>query len=375
MSFKIPVVVVGAGVIGLSVAIRLQESELYSVLVVAEHTPTKGMAHGVKPSIEWASPWAGAHWRPWSSNDDHSMQKRELDTYHEMMATAESNLWAGLKKTTGIDLYESMDGEDRLWYVDAVPGARKIPADLLPDGVAYGIEYTTLVIDVPEYLVYLMDLFATIGGTIVKRRIAHIGEAVDVVTKHGKASRVIDPFVVNCTGLGSLSLGGVADKQMYPIRGQTLLVHAPDVKRTITRLGETFGYVIPRGNGKVVIGGTSEKYNRDKRPNSETTETILHRALDLEPALVSKSLALTSKEGKIADLRKRIISVNVGFRPAREGGVRLEHEAIDTKRHGKIQVFHCYGHSGFGFQSSLAYAKDVLDLVNIAARIYEHRRE
>ncbi|KAJ2557929.1 hypothetical protein EV175_001053 [Coemansia sp. RSA 1933] len=276
------------------------------------------------------------------------------------MVVAESNPEAGIHKVDGIDYYETLDGEDRLWYVEAVPGAREISVDLLPDGVAYGVEYTTLTINVPLYLAYMMNLFITNGGSFVQRRISHISEAADVC-KEGTG-----PFIINCTGLGSLSIGGVEDKNMYPIRGQTLLVRAPNVKRTITRKGNVFGYVIPRGDGTVIIGGTAEKNSWDKCPSSDTTETIMHRVLDLEPALVQEEgiASMISKEDKVTDLRARILAVNVGFRPARVGGVRLEHETINTTTHGKLQIFHCYGHGGFGYQSSLAYAKDVLDLVD-----------
>ncbi|KAJ2867282.1 hypothetical protein GGI22_001094 [Coemansia erecta] len=366
MTIKRPVVVVGAGVIGLSTAIRLQESERYSVTIVAEHTPSDILL-GEKQSTGWASPWAGAHWRPWSSNDNLSLQKKELDTYNEMILTAEANPEAGIKKVTGIDLYESIGGEERLWYADAVPGACEITTDMLPEGIAYGVEYTTLVINVPVYLVYLMGRFAALGGSVVKRRIAHICEAADVIAERARASRETAPFVVNCAGLGSLDLGGVEDKRMYPVRGQTLLVRAPDVKRTITRVGGTFGYAIPRGDGTVILGGTAEKYSWDRRPNWETTETILHRALELEPALVPAQLAPMPTADRVADLRKRVLSVNVGFRPAREDGVRLEHETISTEKYSEIQVFHCYGHGGFGYQSSLAYAKEVLELVSSVA--------
>ena len=42
-------------------------------------------------------------------------------------------------------------------------------------------------------------------------------------------------LVINATGLGARSLGGVKDEKVYGARGQTLLVRAPEVKRCIMR--------------------------------------------------------------------------------------------------------------------------------------------
>ncbi|KAJ2655646.1 hypothetical protein IWW48_005422 [Coemansia sp. RSA 1200] len=364
MSSKQRVVVVGAGVIGLSTAVKLQENGRYSVTVVAEHTPNE-IVQGMKMSPEWASPWAGAHWRPWSSNDNISLQEKELSTFHELMALAESNPETGIHKIVGIDLYESLDGGEKPWYASAVSDACEIPAESLPDGVIYGIEYTTLVIDVPKYLVYLVNRLATQGVHIIERRINDISEAVELGTESNGALQLPNPIVVNCTGIGSLILGGVNDKKLYPIRGQTLLVRAQDAKRTITRVGKPLSYVIPRCDGTVIIGGTAEKHSWDTLPSNGTTETILRDALDLEPALVVKGNGDLSVTEKVADLQSRIISVNVGFRPMRDGGVRLENEVITTNKYGSVQIVHCYGHGGFGYQSSLAYAKAVVELVDL----------
>ena len=56
-------------------------------------------------------------------------------------------------------------------------------------------------------------------------------------------------------GLGARFLGGVEDKAMYPVRGQTVLVRAPWVrfgKTEVTESGLT--YIIPRRSGDVRAG-------------------------------------------------------------------------------------------------------------------------
>ncbi|KAJ2659264.1 hypothetical protein IWW48_003601 [Coemansia sp. RSA 1200] len=379
MTYKRSVVVVGAGVIGLSSALKLQETGRYSVTVVAEHTPNE-IVSGKLPSVGWASPWAAANWSPWSGNSNPLLQKKELATYRELTDIVEKTNpdVIGIQRVHGVFFYENLGDKkqgqqkQRPWYADAVSGFHDIPAESLPNGVTYGIEYSTFTFNVPKYLAYLMNQLTALGVRIVERRISDISEAAEYSRNIGGSlqdtNTTAGAIVVNCTGLGSLTLGGVNDKNLYPVRGQTIVVRAPGAKRTISRTGELLIYVIPRGDGTAVIGGTTEENSWDSQPSSETTETILRGALDLEPALVQEDSGNLSEEDKMADLKGRIISVNVGFRPMREGGVRLERETVSTENHGNLQVVHCYGHGGFGYQSSLAYANAVVDLVDDASQ-------
>lgn len=60
------------------------------------------------------------------------------------------------------------------------------------------------------------------AGITFKRAIfRHICEAADVHHTGQKAD-----LVVNCTGLSASRLGGVEDKKMTPVRGQTVLVRS-----------------------------------------------------------------------------------------------------------------------------------------------------
>jgi D-aspartate oxidase len=65
--------------------------------------------------------------------------------------------------------------------------------------------------------------------------------------------------VVVCVGLGARFLGGVEDKDVYPMRGQVCLVRAPWVKNCMSMSGgpgRIWTYMIPRRSGDVIIGGT-----------------------------------------------------------------------------------------------------------------------
>ena len=53
-----------------------------------------------------------------------------------------------------------------------------------------------------------------------------------------------------------------------------------------------------------------------------------------------------------------VVRHNVGLRPLREGGARLEKENIDG-----FWTVHNYGHGGYGYQSSYGCSKEVVELV------------
>lgn len=106
-------------------------------------------------------------------------------------------------------------------------------------------------------------------------------------------------------------------------------------------------YIIPRpSQGHVIIGGTYQKNNWDTSVNFETAREIWDRAVEFLPALKSD--------------KSRIISHNVGLRPAREGGPRIELQKVrlpfvSDLMHGvkgtiseerELPIIHAYG---FGY--------------------------
>jgi len=65
------------------------------------------------------------------------------------------------------------------------------------------------------------------GIQIQRRRLASLDQAFEIPVI-GKV-----PLVVNATGLGARSLIGVEDTAVYPARGQTVLVRAPEVSQCV----------------------------------------------------------------------------------------------------------------------------------------------
>jgi D-amino-acid oxidase len=223
----------------------------------------------------------------------------------------------------------------------ASPGAPKI---------ACGAYYRAMTVNVPRYLLYIQEKARSWGVQVVKTRLAADGDfsaALQEAERLAQASGRVKPSCfVNATGLGAKKLCG--DEDMYPIRGQTVLVKG-EASTTITRVGDGYrAYCIPRpGSGTTILGGTKEEGIWDERPDDKITEQILlHNAWQI-PEL------LTGPDGRF-----EVVSVQCGLRPARKGGPRMETEVV-----GARTVVHAYGHAGAGYQNSVGSARAVVGMV------------
>ena len=110
------------------------------------------------------------------------------------------------------------------------------------------------------------------AGVVFKRDIfAHISEAANVHDSGQKAE-----LIVNCTGLSAAKLGGVQDKNMVPVRGQTVLVRNDPGTMIHTEPfgdGDELCYVMKRAAGKSFVSlPSSEKSNSRLNPLQNQVE-------------------------------------------------------------------------------------------------------
>jgi hypothetical protein len=91
-----------------------------------------------------------------------------------------------------------------------------------------------VLINSPHYLTWLLRQFVSKGGKLHRQTLNCISEVFDGIDTVGKGERQQVDGVVNCTGLGSLHLGGVKDSCLFPTRGQTVIVKGNHIKKTIT---------------------------------------------------------------------------------------------------------------------------------------------
>ncbi len=79
---------------------------------------------------------------------------------------------------------------------------------------------------------------------------------------------------------------------VHPIRGQMVLLEGPpDLVRRIILWGDR--YIIPRSDGRLVVGSTIEDVGFDKRVTAEGVASILSDALSVAPGLARLSVAQT----------------------------------------------------------------------------------
>lgn len=311
------VVVVGAGVIGLSAAIRLQEAGL-TVRVVARDLPP-----------DTTSGVAAAIWYPYRAYPEADVLRWGRNTFavfEQMAATPATGVRMGVAK----EVFRGSAPDP--WWRAAVTDLRRCRPAELPEGYRDGLVFTTPVVEMPVYLAALWRRFASAGGVMEQRTVGSLGG----LERTAEA-------VVNCAGLGARELAD--DATVAPIRGQVVLVENPGLDQVVLdEYGDDVTYIVPR-TSDCVLGGTAEVGATDLEPDPGTASAILRRCTALEPRLKGA----------------RVLGHRVGLRPGRPA-VRLERE-----EHGDgTPLVHCYGHGGAGVTLSWGCAADVVALIGDA---------
>ncbi|KAL5341684.1 FAD dependent oxidoreductase [Aspergillus crustosus] len=346
------IVVLGAGVSGLTTAYLLSQDPANSITVVAKHMPGEY-------DIEYCSPWAGADYLPaGKAGSNHARWERE--TWQPLKEITEKHPEAGIHFQDTITYNRAKDQEtptgqrsadlfgDNPWYKDVMPN-EPVPKSQLPPGIVNAQTLTSICINTMIYLPWLVGQCRK-NGTIFKRAVfKHVSHA----TKAHHSGQPAD-IVVNCTGLSSKSLGGVNDTKLYPARGQVVVVRneAPSI---ISISGTDDGgdercYVMTRAaGGGTILGGTYQKNEWNPLPDANLATRIMKRAIALCPELVGEGQGIEGLD---------IIRHGVGLRPLRDGGPRIEAEEISG-----VAVVHNYGHGGFGYQASYGCAAEAVRLV------------
>jgi D-amino-acid oxidase len=319
------VTVLGAGVVGLTCALRLAEAGCGVRVVARERLGAT------------TSSAAAAMWYPYRAFPFTRVLGWSRVGYDEFARLAAVEPAAGARLRTGVELQRAAGPEP--WWAGAVPDLAR--STDVPDGYAFGWRFATPVVDMSRYLPWLESRLAAHGV---------VPEAADVADLDALAALAAPGgVVVNCAGLGARAL--VPDASVTPVRGQVVLVEQLGLDEWVVddSAGGPLTYVIPRIDD-VVVGGTAEEGATDPEVDPATADALLERATALVPALAGA----------------RVVGHKVGLRPARPT-VRLEAEARpDAGVHPGGTVVHCYGHGGAGVTLSWGCAAEVVDLVRAA---------
>jgi len=299
------VTVVGAGVVGLTCAVRLME-EGHRVDVLARDLP-----------LETTSAVAAAIWYPYRALPRDRVLAWSARSYEEFVRLADV-AGAGVALRGGVEVFTSPQEDP--WWRPAVPRLERVPP---PDGYADAWTFLAPVVEMPVYLGWLAQRVADLGGTITRLNLSALPVGADVV--------------VNASGIGSRLLA--ADPSVGPVRGQVVYVSQVGLESWSLDASADLTYVIPRSHD-IVVGGTDQEGVWSRTPSPVDAAAILDRARRLVPELAAATV-----------LRHR-----VGLRPARTS-VRVER--VDD-------VVHCYGHGGAGVTLSWGTADEVAALVGSA---------
>ncbi|KAG6037835.1 hypothetical protein E4U41_004704 [Claviceps citrina] len=366
------VVIIGAGVIGLSTAVKLQarlETTYQSpasrpqILLVAKEwpAPTVPGASPLPHSPDYASMWAGAHVRPIPATTaqlrrEASWLRTTVGEFHRQVAAEPA---CGIARTRGVEYLEAPEpgylSQDAGSFAaeTALPGYTRFATCELPDGVALGYEYDTFCINPPVYCAALLRRFLLGGGKTLR---ADLKSEWDAFSLAQEVKLVVD---ASGTGFG--------DDSVFPTRGQTVVTDL-DVPATVTKQYKdgTWSFLIPRFlHGGTIVGGTKEPGDWRSTPCPSTRSRLLEKGLELQP--VAHGRSSTPPVIKTMQDVKVLYDV-VGRRPTRSGGLRLEMEkrALRPQAGGEarsLAVVHAYGAGGRGYEMSWGVAEEVVELV------------
>ncbi|WP_107483287.1 FAD-dependent oxidoreductase [Streptomyces humi] len=302
------VIVVGAGVAGLTTAVVLAESGR-RVRVWARETGGRT-----------TSAVAGALWWPYRIEPEALVGEwalASLVVYEELAARPEE---------TGVRLVEGVHEGLRLEGLG--PWAARVPG--LTD-TGEGVAARLPLIDMPVHLAWLRRRLQRAGGTVEEREVAAL-------------AGVPAPVVVNCTGLGARSL--VPDPAVRPVRGQLVVVENPGITTWYTSVDEVEGgasaYFFPQPGG-LLLGGTAEEDAWSLEPDPAVAAAIVARCAAVRPEIAGA----------------RVLAHRVGLRPYRSA-VRL---ARELRPDGGV-VVHNYGHGGAGITVAWGCAREAAGLVD-----------
>jgi len=310
------IVVVGAGVSGLTSAVLLAEAG-WPVRVWAAAMPQRT-----------TSAVAGAVWAPPRPADAKALDwsAHSLKVFRELANDPDT----GVRMAPALAVGEFTAADATSSAANLVPDLRPAdPADL-PKGYGVGFRATWPMIDMPQYLAFLTRRLAAAGCQIEEHPVRSLAEAAETA-----------PIVVNCAGLGAGALTG--DDTVRPRFGQHVVLTNPGLRQLFLEIHEdpewTCYFPHPQ---RVVCGGISIPGRSDTTPDPEVTERILQRCRRIEPRLGDAAVTETI----------------TGLRPDRPS-VRLEAEPL-----GRSRCVHNYGHSGNGVTLSWGCARDVVRLVS-----------
>lgn len=318
------IAVLGAGVVGLTVAGLIQQQlKNANVTVIAEkfnQDTTSFVAAGIfRPGLSFKGPtkeitqkWIDDSWHYWDrllgSSEGPQAGVMPVSTY--IFSKTNEHVTRNHSIEELVPIYRPVSEKE---------------LKLCGEGWKYGSYFSTLLVSTEKYLPWAAKRFVEKGGKITEKNIDSFTSLAGF------------DLVFNCTGLGAKYL--CDDHDLVPIRGQVIKVKAPWLKSAF--YGDYDAYIIPGVDGIATLGGTRQYDSYNLNVCRHDAAAIFERCCELVPAL---------KDAEV-------VAHRVGLRPHRTP-VRVEAE-IGSEG---LKMVHCYGHGGYGVTCAPGTAMHAVEL-------------
>ncbi|MEH2122219.1 FAD-dependent oxidoreductase [Nostoc sp.] len=355
----VKILVIGAGVSGLTTAICLREVGFRVVIVADRFAPD--LTSIVAGALwEWPPAVCGSHGAPRSLERSKNWCMTTYNKFkkiHAEFGSEETGLYLKDAYFYFKDVLENRPTELRKMneLKDKVDGFErglqivKETIDLnFKGGIKDAYKHMAPTTNTDVYMKWLLQQVKDIGCEIIQEKIT-----VNLVQNEQELLRRFNAkAIVNCAGLGSIATTG--DTSMYPLRGA--LVRVKNLGKVVTDAHcisheesssneQDIVYIVPRGDDLVVLGGLTQQDQWDTDLSLEVP--IIRQMYDgcLEFLQELRELPLDEKE-----------PVRTGLRPLTEENVCVE-RVLNT------HVFYNYGHGGSGVTLSWGCSQEIVQLV------------
>ncbi len=330
------ITVIGAGVIGLTTALTLQERG-HRVRVI-----------GAATGAAITSSVAGAIWFPFWAEPREKVSKWATVARRWLVELARREPGAG------VDVLGMLELDDRAvtpWWGEEIEDLELVEAERAGDaarrwnGAPFAWRFTAPRVD-PRF--HMDWLASKLERPVEVGRVESLGACFEGGVG-GRVGGAAPDVVVNCTGLGARVLCG--DRTIRPLFGQVVVASPEgfDLGRAMAdeRDPKSVFYVIPRRD-EVIIGGCT----------AEWSEAFADGTLPgPDPALTEVMLARAARYGVVP---REVLRVVAGLRPYRDA-VRVERDVGDAR------IIHNYGHGGSGYTIARGCAEEVAQMVERGA--------
>lgn len=315
------VVIVGAGIHGLTTALVLTETGGFGAIKIYSKEPvaatTSCVAGGL---IEPAFVAEGdARINAWFAASRARLRDLLADPRWYIRQGPVRTLWRWEKSSPA--------------WAGLVDGFTSRPGPLAP--YAREWTYATEIVETPRHIAELVRRLRERGVQIVEREVRSLGELAEEAQ-----------VVINCSGVGARQLG---DAGVVPARGQVVILErSAKIPDEVVVEDAMLTYVIPRITD-VIVGGTYELGDWSREPRPAVADDIMLRALELMPQLQGAS----------------VLSHRAGLRPVRDPAPRLD---VEISASGTV-LAHCYGTAGAGITLSYGMAADLVARLRAALSV------